>query len=613
LPQEVSGKKMDKKKAIFIALVITVIVLVVPLTIIISRGTSSNAALTWNIGSIGLTDLLTDSMSSIYRMFVALALSFIVAIIVGITAARKPLASRIIIPIVDILQSVPILGFFPAAIAFFITLFSGSPIGVELAAIFLIFTSMVWNMIFAVYESVLSIPPELIETSKSCRANPLLQFRRLYLPASIPKLIYNSILSWAAGWYFLTAAEIISVGSNTFTLPGLGSLLSKSVASGQYIEALVAITVLILIIMLTDFFIWRPLESYSNRFRYDYSTSPPDLARRHIMQDSNNNIARLFLRRVAFQPIQLRIINPRPLIHIKSNLLIRTLGKLVSAFEFRIFPTVHHWFDNKRNFRLFVSITLSVLTMSAILVIVLEGGVIYKSLSALSNMYFSLYKDPRSAKIVSQIPLALLLSYLRLASAYLITLAWTIPVAIKIAHNPNFERIMPLFQTFAAIPATAFFPFMAILVAYIPGGLEFPSILLILTGMQWYILFNLIGGVRSISGDIEEAAKALRADKGQYIRRVLFPSIYPSFITGSITGWGGGWNSLIVAEFLIYGNKTYSVLGIGSLLDKAAYTLGNTVLLFLIVGVMIAVIIAINRLVWRRLYRKVIRKYSMSS
>jgi len=227
-------------------------------------------------------------------------------------------------------------------------------------------------------------------------------------------------------------------------------------------------------------------------------------------------------------------------------------------------------------------------------------------------MYLSLYRDPKSAKIVSQIPLALLLSYLRLTSAYLITLAWTIPVAIKIAHNPNFERIMPLFQTFAAIPATAFFPFMAILVAYIPGGLEFPSILLILTGMQWYILFNLIGGVRSISGDIEEAAKSLRADKGQYIRRVLFPSLYPSFITGSITGWGGGWNSLIVAEFLIYGNKTYSVLGIGSLLDKAAYSLGNTVLLFLIIGVMVAVIVAINRLVWRRLYSKVVRKYSMS-
>jgi NitT/TauT family transport system permease protein len=556
-------------------------------------------------------------------MFVALAVSFIVAITVGITAARKPLASRIIIPIVDILQSVPILGFFPAAIAFFITLFSGSPIGVELAAIFLIFTSMVWNMIFAVYESVLSIPPELMETSFACRANTLLQFRRLYLPASIPKLIYNSILSWAAGWYFLTAAEIISVGSNTFTLPGLGSLLSRSVASGQYIEALVAITVLISIILLTDFFFWRPLESYSNRFRYDYSSSSSsaDHPRLHIplrsyLQYSNNNITRLFLRRVAFYSIHLSdfsIIHPRPLIHIRSSLLIRTLGKLVSAFEYRIFPPVHHWFDNKRNLKLFVTITLTVLTISAILAIILEGGVIYRSSFALSSMYISLYKDPRSAKIVSQIPLALLLSYLRLASAYLITLAWTIPVAIKIAHNPNFERIMPLFQTFAAIPATAFFPFMALLIPYMPGGLEFPSILLILTGMQWYILFNLIGGVRSISGDIEEAAKAFRADKGQYVRRVMFPAIYPSFITGSITAWGGGWNALIVSEFLVFGNKTYSVLGLGSLLDKAAYSLGNTVLLFLIVGVMIVVVVTINRLVWRRLYRKVVRKYSMSS
>src|SRR5215471_8195073 len=570
---------MDKKKTIFILIIITVAVLLITLTILPSRGTTSNTLIR-NIASISITDLLLDSISSIYRMFLALAVSFIVAIIVGITAARKPLASKIIIPIVDILQSVPILGFFPAAITFFITLFSGSPIGVELAALFLIFTSMVWNMIFAVYAAVLSLPPELMETTSACRANPLLRFRRLYLPASIPKLIYNSILSWASGWYFLTAAEIISLGSNTFTLPGLGSLLSKSVASGQYVQAFIAIAVLILIIMLTDFFFWRPLESYSNRFRYDYSTSTS--SPQHY---SKINITRV-LRRVAFHSVHLRVMNPRPLIHIRSNLLIRTLGILGSAFELRIFPSFHHWFDNKRNFRLFVCVTLSVLTISAILVIVLEGGLIYRSLSALSNMYFSLFKDQHSTKIVSQIPLALLLSYIRLTSAYLITLAWTIPVAIKIAHSPNFERIMPLFQTFAAIPATAFFPFMAILIPYIPGGLEFPSILLILTGMQWYILFNLIGGIRSI---------------------------YPSFITGSITGWGGGWNSLIVAEFLVFGNKTYSVLGLGSLLDKAAYSLGNTVMLFLIVGVMVAVIVTVNRLVWRPLYRKVVRKYSMSS
>jgi NitT/TauT family transport system permease protein len=227
-------------------------------------------------------------------------------------------------------------------------------------------------------------------------------------------------------------------------------------------------------------------------------------------------------------------------------------------------------------------------------------------------MYISLYSDPKASAVVSQIPLALLLSYLRLLAAYLITLAWTIPVAIRIARSKRFTRVMSSIQTLASIPATAFFPFMAILVNYVPGGMELPSILLVLTGMQWYMLFNLIGGIRSISGDIEEVGKAFRATKSQYLKRIFFPSIYPSFITGSITAWGGGWNALIVSEYLVYGSKTYTVLGLGSLLDNAAYSLGNTVLILIIVGVMVAVIVAINNLVWRRLYKKVIQKYSMS-
>jgi NitT/TauT family transport system permease protein len=578
--------------------------------------------------NISFINLLIDSVSSVYRMFAALGLSFIVAIIIGITAARKALASKIIIPIIDILQSIPILGFFPAAIAFFITLFNGSAVGIEMAAVFLIFTSMVWNMIFSVYESVLSIPSELLETSYAYRANSLLQLRRIYLPASIPRLIYNSIMSWAAGWYFLTAAEIISLGSKTFTLPGLGSLLGNSVYSGQYIQAAVALAVLVLIILLTDFFFWRPLESYAKRFKYDYSSSMsrPTTAvvhKRHLRQlgvylYNNENIARLITRTttIAFSSIHLSDFlarNPRPLVYIRSSRLIEALAKIAHSYELQIFHIIYRWwFANKRNQKVFGSIALPILTLVIISLIMQEHHILYKSFSALSNMYFSLYNDPQSAKLISQIPLALLLSYLRLAAAYLLALLWTIPLAIKIANNPRFDRIMPLFQTFAAIPATAFFPFVIVVVNYVPGGFEFLSILLILTGMQWYILFNLIGGVRSLPRDIEETAQAFRVTKGQYIRRVLFPSIYPSFITGSITGWGGGWNSLIVAEYLVFGNKTYSVLGIGSLLDKAAYNIGNTILILLIVGIMSTVIVIINRLVWRRLYRKVIRKYSIS-
>lgn len=572
---------------------------------------------------INVSDLVIDSVSSVLRMFAALAISFVVALIVGIAAARKRLASRLIIPIIDILQSVPILGFFPAAITFFITIFNGSPFGIELAAIFLIFTSMVWNMIFAVYESVLSIPVELLETAHAYRASSLLQFRRLFFPASISKLIYNSILSWASGWYFLTAAEIISLGSKTYTLPGLGSFLSTSVSSGEYLQSAAAIILLVSIIMITDFFFWRPLESYANRFKYDYSSSSSAAGAPHKYNVNlfgsnlrNQTLAKVFLKSGASYWIHLSdflIMHPRPLIHIESNRIVEILIRFVSTLGSYIILLITNWLSlvNKKSLKLIV--TLGALVIITVAILSPVSLLISKSLSTLFGMYTMQLNNPHSNKLVSLIPSALLQSYLRLVSAYLITLAWTIPVAIKIANSRLFSRIMPMFQTVAAIPATAFFPFVAALIPLIPGGLEFPSILLILTGMQWYVLFNLIGGVRSISSDIEEVSKAFRATNGQYIKRVLFPSIYPSLITGSITGWGGGWNCLIVAEYLVFGNKTYYVLGIGSLIDFAAYNLGNTALLLILVGIMSAVVVITNRLLWRRLYAKIVKKYSMSN
>jgi ABC-type anion transport system duplicated permease subunit len=341
-------------------------------------------------------------------MFAALGLSFVAAIVIGITAARKPLASKIIIPIIDVLQSVPILGFFPAAITFFIILFNGGIIGIELAAIFLIFTSMAWNMIFSVYESVLSIPSELLETSFAYRANRLLQLRRLYLPASIPKLVYNSILSWAAGWYFLTAAEIISLGSKTFTLRGLGSLLGNSVYSGQYVQAVIALAILVLVIMLTDFFLWRPLESYANRFKYDYSSfsSRTIAVRRRYLRNlgsyiHNENIARLLSRRsIAFQSIHLLDFSTNSkmqLTYAKANILIETMVKIGHSFQLQIFLIIYRWFDNKRIQRVFFSIAFTILLLAVILLIIQKHDSIYKSFSALSNMYLSLYNDARSA------------------------------------------------------------------------------------------------------------------------------------------------------------------------------------------------------------------------
>lgn len=561
--------------------------------------------------------LLIDAAASIYRMFAALGISFVVAIAVGITAAAKPMASKIIIPIIDVLQSVPILGFFPVAIAFFITVSNGSQVGIELGAIFLIFSSMVWNMIFSVYESMLLIPSDLQETARAFRSSPLLLLRRLYLPAITSKLIYNSMLSWSAGWYFLTAAEIISLGSRTYTLQGLGSLLAISVSSAQYLSAFAALGTLISAVLLVDFLFWRPLELFASRFRYEYSSSAASTTTSE--RQSIINLARLSNLRATFPATHwadFLFRNPRRvLVHERTVNAIERVTSTAYSFEQRIFNPIHQWSDQKNNVKMignYKKIILVILAISMALFVLAESSIISQSVISLYQMYTSLYSDPKANAVVSQIPLALLLSYLRLIAAYLITLAWTIPVAIRIARSKRFSRVMSSVQTLASIPATAFFPFMAVLVNYVPGGMEFPSILLVLTGMQWYMLFNLIGGVRSISGDIEEVGKAFRCTKSQYLKRIFFPSIYPSFITGSITAWGGGWNALIVSEYLVYGNKTYTVLGLGSLLDYAAYSLGNTVLILIIVGAMVTMIVAINNLVWRRLYRKVIQKYSMS-
>src|SRR5918912_809856 len=297
-----------------------------------------------------IATLVVDTTASIYRMFGALGFSFIVAIAVGLTAARSPLASRIFIPIIDILQSVPILGFFPVAIAFFITLFNGSQIGIELAAIFLIFSSMVWNMIFSVYESTLLIPSDLHETSKAFRANPTLLLRRLYLPAITPKLIYNSMMSWSAGWYFLTAAEIISLGSKTYSLAGLGSLLASSVATGQYQLAFAALSTLISVVLLVDFLFWRPLESFANRFRYEYASSVPPTTLKRL---SHTNLPRFPIIRAAFPLGHLADFlskNPRGMIiHQKSIYLVEKITSSAYHIEQGIFSIFHRWSDNRNN------------------------------------------------------------------------------------------------------------------------------------------------------------------------------------------------------------------------------------------------------------------------
>lgn len=544
-----------------------------------------------NIPMENFSQVIIYSSYSLLRMAIALAISYGFAIIYGVTAARNKTAEKILMPVLDILQSVPILGFFPAAIFFFIALFQHSWVGIEMAAVFLIFTSQAWNLAYAAYESVSSIPADLEEASSSFGLRGWKRFKTLYIPASLPKLIYNGILSWSTGWYYLVAAEIISIGSQQFTLHGIGSYLALATYAGDYNSTIMGLSVLVVVILLIDLVFWRPLRHYANRFRYESVSSEEESYR--ALQGN----------RVTWLRSHLAIRPTRP----------AALNQVITTMQFKpLVRTVKHAteepkFVQKHRKPVWLALIVGI---TAIMIITSEA-----SFTGLFSFPSNLYNDlrrPEVAALVSQIPLALGNSMLRLLAAYLISIAWILPLALKLASRPrSFGGSIFTIEILASLPATALFPLIVLGTMNLPGGLQLTSIILTMTGMQWYLLFNVLGGVRAIPADLTEAAKTYRVKGFQKLRKFIFPVILPTFITGSITAWGGGWNALVLSEYITFHKHTLSVIGIGSLMNKAAYEIGSVGLLVLIIIVMVCVVVLLNRFLWRRLYRITFSKYRL--
>lgn len=535
--------------------------------------------------------VLVYSGYSLVRMTIGIIISYIFAISYGVIAARNKKAEKIMMPILDILQSVPILGFFPAAIFFFIALFNHSWVGVEMAAIFLIFTSQSWNLAFAVYESVSSIPSDLEEASGSFSIKGWKKFKTLYLPAAIPKLIYNGILSWATGWYYLVAAELISIGSQQYTLNGIGSYLAKSTSAGDYQGTIFGLVVLVLMILLVDIIVWKPLRRYANRFKYE-TVSSEDEPQRNVPDPRFTWIRR-----------NLAILQVRPtgLTHVIPTSRLRP-----------IVTTVRHVTEEPKivqRHRRSIYITIGAVVAISF---VATGWVFLVGIASYPATISSDLRKPDIASAASQIPVDLAYSLLRLLAAYLISVAWILPLALKLAGKArSFGRLIFIMEIIASLPATALFPLIVLGTMNLPGGLELTSIILTMTGMQWYILFNVLGAVKAIPSDLTEVAKAYNIKGWQKLKKLIFPAILPSFITGSITAWGGGWNALVLSEYITYSNKTMAVPGIGALMNKAAYELGSVSLLTILIIVMVSVVVGLNRTVWKRLYKITFSKYRL--
>lgn len=514
------------------------------------------------LADVELAQLPYFAFRSVLRLVVAYVGSFVFALSYGYAAASSKRAEKILLPILDILQSVPVVGFFPVAVAFFVAIAPGLA-GVELASTFLIFTGMAWNMAFGVFEGLTTIPSDAVDAIDSFGVRGSQRATKLLFPSVIPRLVPNSIISWAGGWYFLISCEIFSAGADRHTLPGLGSFLQRTMDEGRLRDNLLGVLTLVAVVVAFDLLLWRPLSTYAERFKYELTASS---AR------DENAVLEWWLRAKAPRAVRRALARPmRALARGGLKAWTGTLGRSAAT---------RSWTGR--------AFALAGLALVAILVVEL--------VRALVNVASSPW--PAEAR---RVPLAVLASFGRLLVAYVIALAWTIPVAIWAGQRPRAAHLLtPIAEIGASVPAVALFPIMVVvLIGWI--GVNGAAIALVLTGMQWYLLFNLLSGVTSIPEDLKEATRSLGMSRRQRWARLVLPAIAPAAVTGSITGWGGGWNALIVSEQIKYGGQTYNAFGIGQLLDDATNKPDN-VLLGLSLVAMIAAVVVLNRLVWRRLY-----------
>ena len=502
---------------------------------------------------------------SLLRMVLAYLLCLAFTLAYGSLAASSRAAERVLIPILDVLQSIPILSFMPGVVLAMVALLPGRDLGVELASVVLIFTSMVWNLTFSYYNSLRTVPKDLVEASRVYRLTRWQRFERRDLPFAMIGLVWNSIVSWAGGWFFLMAAETFTLGNKDFRLPGLGSYLQAAANAGDGAAIAWGLLALVAVIVGLDQLFWRPMIAWSDRFKVELSSSDPPrswflelLNGSELLRTAARGLWRL---RAAVSDSRLRRRNRRAL-----------AGPAPGA-------------------RGAAGRVAGVATLAAVAAAALIGA--YQAAGLLSSVGWQ-----SAGPVVGDF----LLTLLRVTAALAIATAWTVPAGVAIGLNPRLSRLLqPVVQVVASIPATAVFPILVAALLSVRGGLNVAAILLMLLGTQWYILFNVIAGASAIPTHLREAARVLRLRGWRWWRRLVLPAIFPFLLTGLLTATGGAWNASIVSEYVKFHGQTFQIDGLGSTITAAAAD-GSYGLLLAGTVTMALGVALINRLLWKRLY-----------
>ncbi len=526
-------------------------------------------------GRIALTwwHLPLDAAYSWLRMLAAYIISLIFTLIYAYLAAFNPRAEKILLPLLDMLQSIPVLSFLPVVLLAFVALFPGSRIGVNLASIVLIFTGQVWNMVFSVYHGFITIPRDLRESALSLNLSPWQRFRTMELPYAMVGLVWNSMMSWAGGWFFLMAAEMFSLGNRSYQLRGLGSYLQTAANQGRWGAELAGLTALVLVIVLMDQLIWRPLLAWADKFKMEM-VEGADRPRSTVLRILRRSLILEWLGRTLWIPLT----------EWSDRIFSQTLPDIRKSGALNSVAGLLRW--------------LAVAFVVVVAVTALEGA-----LRLLGHL---------SLAGLEVVVLATLTTLGRVLAALAISVIWTVPVGVFIGLNRKWAaRLTPVSQIAASVPATALFPGLVAVLIHMRGGLNVASILLMVLGTQWYILFNVIAGASAIPEDLREATRMFRLTRIKTWTTLILPAIAPFLITGLITAAGGAWNASIVAEYVSFHNHVYTTFGIGSIIARTSQDHSFSVLL-LATGILALTVVAINRLIWRRLYDKAVERYSLS-
>jgi NitT/TauT family transport system permease protein len=511
---------------------------------------------------------------SLLRIFLAYFFSLLFTFVYGYIAAYNPRAEKFMIPLLDVLQSIPVLSFLPPVMLAVVTLFPKHQLGLEMGAILLIFTGQVWNMVFSFYSSLKTIPRDMREAARIYRFNWWQRFVNLELPASVIGLVWNSMMSVAGGWFFLMACEMFVLGTRDFRLPGLGSYLQTAASAGDTQAILWGMFTMVGVIVVLDQVLWRPVIAWSEKFKLEQveATEAPTSWFLDLMQRSGllralnkqmidpmaEKLALAFARRSEAQPDEE-----------KSSLLQRVI---LIAFG--------------------VAVLVAVGYGAAKMAVMLTG-----------------ITRPQ----VGQLGRGLIATFVRVNVTLLIASLWTIPVGVAIGSNRKLAKIaQPLAQIAASVPATALFPIVLLLLIKIGGGLGVASIILLLLGTQWYVLFNVIAGAMAIPTDLKEASAIFSIQGWDRWRKLVLPAIFPYLITGLVTASGGAWNASIVAEYFHFRGQIYQTVGLGATISEATDK-GDFALLVAATLAMAAIVVTTNRLVWRRLYRLAETRFSFDT